>query len=188
MFQVFMYRGVNQGYAPMTGYIVMCATYTLCLSNRGVTGKGVTLREKDQFEIYIRRVNFVYTTPHSPENQVKKGCSKRKIVYLRKDFRIFPTEYVINFIFWKVRGLRRNKFFSPVNILFGDLRETKFAQSREFFVSELQCFLSFKYIQVKQNRQIMNSLLLNNFYPVIVYGSVTRYGPQFSCQRKWLNR
>ncbi|KAF3423979.1 hypothetical protein E2986_12756, partial [Frieseomelitta varia] len=48
-------------------------------------------------------------------------------------------------------------------------------------------------------KQIINLLLLNNFYPVIsyrwvekrkrrfiVYGSVTRYGPQSICQRKWL--
>ena len=65
---------------------------------------------------------------------------------------------------------------------------------RESFVPKLQYSLSFKYISVKQNRQkqIINLLLLDNFYQMIsyrrvqkesdelfaVYGSVTRYDPQ----------
>ena len=58
--------------------------------------------------------------------------------------------------------------------------------SRTFCSKIVIYFLSFKYILVKQ---IVSLLLLNNFYPVIshqraqkrriiVYGSVTRYGPQ----------
>ena len=64
---------------------------------------------------------------------------------------------------------------------------------RELFVSKLQYFHSFKYISsITQAKQIINLLLLNNFYPVIydirvqkesdellyIYGLVTLYGPQ----------
>ena len=71
---------------------------------------------------------------------------------------------------------------------------------RECFWPKIATFSPFQIcLNVTQAKQMISSLLLNNFYHTdeferrrkrraVVYGSVTRYGPRTSCQRKRLKR
>ena len=108
--------------------------------------------------------------------------------------------FIANFKMYRINIIHNTKictYVIAIVITFNLLRWNDVSRTSRIFFFQ-NCNIS-SVSSITQAKQIINLLLLNNFYPVVsyrrvqkksdetvVYGLVTRYGPQSVARGKWL--